>query len=88
MKTIWKFPIKITDYQVLTVPINWEPIHVGLDPQGTPCIWAEVDSEKKTEPCNIYVYGTGHQADIDTQVHIGSLVQGPFVWHVYRDGRK
>ena len=82
--TIWKFPIQITDVQTLTVPAYWVPKHVGLDPQGTPCIWAMTNQESKFNvERKVYVHGTGHTFHPKANHYVGSFVDGPFVWHVF-----
>ena len=48
MRTIWKFPIAITDEftipdeQELTLPEMAQLLKVGLDPTGSPCAWFQV----------------------------------------------
>lgn len=84
MKTIFKYPIGITRYQVVNMPAGAKPVHVGYDPQGMPCIWAEVDTTQPDENFEVNVIGTGHEMNQKTpNVHIGTFVQGPYVWHVY-----
>lgn len=82
MKTIYKYPIEITDEQFIDIPRDHEIIRAGLDPAGHVCIWAEIDKSSPTTPVGIYVLGTGHPVP-DNAVHLGSFVQIPFVWHVY-----
>jgi hypothetical protein len=84
MKTIYKYPIKITDEQEIIMPQGAEVIHAGLDPQGTPCVWAQVDTKAEPEPVSILVYGTGHQMQFEPLKHVGSFIhEGCFVWHVF-----
>lgn len=83
MKTIYKYPIQITDEQEITMPIGAEVIHAGLDPQGMPCLWAKVESDNPTEDVSVLVVGTGNPIMFHTERHVGSFVQGPFVWHVF-----
>jgi hypothetical protein len=87
MDTIYKFPFEITDMQEIEMPMAAQIIHVGLDPSGTPCLWAEVDPTAPATHRKIAVIGTGNPLDFGHDYtsarHLGSLVQGPFVWHVY-----
>jgi len=83
MKTIYKYPIKITDQQDIIMPQGAEVIQAGLDPQGTPCVWAMVDTRNEPEPMSILVYGTGNPMLFDPLRHVGSFVRGPYVWHVF-----
>jgi len=83
MKTIYKYPIQITDEQEIQMPCDANVIHAGLDPQGTPCLWVEVDTAAPTEPVSVLVVGTGNPMPYVAHTHLGSFVQGPFVWHVF-----
>ncbi len=83
MKTIYKYPIKITDEQEIQMPGEVTVLHAGLDPQGVPCVWAMVDSDLPTGPVSILVIGTGNPMPYVAHTHLGSFVQGPFVWHVF-----
>lgn len=85
-KVVWKFPLVIADVSVIEIPSDYRFIHVGLDPSGDPCVWAIVDTEspKKSKP--LYIAGTGHKLKTfqHANSHIGSFVQGGFVWHVFQ----
>lgn len=82
--TIWKFPIDIEfDRQTIEVPAGASIIHVGLDPAGQPCVWAEVEPHVEKIEREIFIRGTGHPIDKVKGSHRGSFVHGPFVWHVY-----
>ena len=83
MKRIYKYPIQITDEQEIQMPFGAEVIHAGLDPQGTPCLWAKVESVNSPEPVSVLVVGTGKPMPHAADRHVGSFVQGPFVWHVF-----
>ena len=84
MNTIYKYPIVITDSQTLTLPSRSVVTHVGLDPQGTPCIWAKVDTDSPPELFEIIVAGTGHPLPDDI-LHLGSFVHlERLVWHVFQ----
>lgn len=83
MNTIYKYQFTIDDDQPLGLPEGADPVHVGLDPQGNPCVWAAVDTEAAIEERRLYVRGTGHPMPNDYKVMLGSFTQGPFVWHVF-----
>lgn len=83
MKTIYKYPIKITELQEIEMPEHANVLHVGLDPQGTPCLWAMVDAIESKELVSVFVVGTWNPMPFETLRHVGSFVQGPFVWHVF-----
>jgi len=84
MHTIYKYPIQITDRQIIELPNHSKIVHVGLDPEGNPCLWAEVDTDEYGFlELILFVVGTGRPTPPAT-THLGSFVQGSFVWHVYR----
>jgi hypothetical protein len=94
MKTIWKFPIQITSTQPVEMPRGATIIHVGLDPTGTPCLWAIVDPKEMRVWVDIFIYGTGHpfkeRGDPQNEFrgipneYIGSFNQEQYVWHVFQ----
>lgn len=83
MKTIYKYPIEITDYQEIGMPVNAKVIHAGLDGKGTPCVWAMVDNKNATESVPVLVVGTGNPIPQSARRHVSSFNQGPFVWHIF-----
>lgn len=82
MITIWKFPLKITREQTLSVPENPKPLHVGLDPDGTPCLWCQVLTTNAVVDMPVAICGTGHHVPQDG-TYRGTFIQGAFVWHVF-----
>lgn len=83
MTTIYKYPFYIEDEPSITLPTGYQILHVGLDPQGTPCIWALVNTERSELPVRFFLVGTGHPVPSLSTVHIGSFLQGRFVWHLF-----
>ena len=85
MKTIYKYPIKIVDHQVLNLPMGAEILTVQTQ-KGEPFLWAKVDTdERETTEVNIYVHGTGHPVRDETAVYLGTIQQfnGDLIWHVF-----
>lgn len=86
MLTIWKYPLRIVDLQEAGMPAGAQPLHVGLDPAGVPCLWVRVDPARPIRPLKVAILGTGAPWPdwLDASaVHLGSFVEGPYVWHVY-----
>ena len=86
MKTIYKYELKLTDYQIIATPCagNSQPLHVGFDPNGQLYVWCLVETHSNlTENHVIFIVGTGNPIPIEAKIHLGSVVQGPFVWHVF-----
>ena len=85
MKTIYKYPIKIADHQVLNLPMGAEVLTVQTQ-QGKIFLWAKVDADQReTTELNIYVCGTGHRVRDETLVYLGAIQQfnGDLIWHVF-----
>lgn len=94
MKTIWKFPLEVTDHQAIDMPegaklLSCQPQNGGL------CLWALVESEAPVVPRLILINGTGHPFQVDG--HPASTVNlefidtaimhgGALVWHVFDAG--
>lgn len=93
MKIIYKYPIT-SDRCVLTVPYRCHVLSIQYDPNGELCVWIlhdiEPDRFKKYE---VMVVGTGQEIDeplIEMSTYddnsfnyVQTVVQGPFVWHVF-----
>lgn len=83
MITIHKFPIEIKrGVQTIAMPDGARIIHVGLDPIGTPCLWARVNTAHPMTLVEVILVGTGWEMNAHGE-HLGSFVQGGFVWHVF-----
>ncbi len=84
MKTIWKFDLAGSNIP-LRVPKGAVPLGVAM--QGDcPRIWMLVDSEAELEDRMFWVRGTGQPLDTNDAheiKHIGTVLDGPFIWHVF-----
>lgn len=90
MKTIWKFPLSLDEYQAVTMPEDAEILHVGV--QGSvPHIWAMVDTTAPVKVRHIYQYGTGIEVEgrpLVPPTYLGTVQidfewGGPFVAHYF-----
>jgi len=87
MKTIYKYPIKITDNQDVRMPKGAKILCAQMQGE-TPCLWAEVDSTVGLEYRSIEIFGTGHPIHVDMGIerkYIGTVQTngGQLIWHVY-----
>lgn len=85
MKTIWKFPIDITDQQSVEMPDGARILTVQVQ-GGEVCLWAEVDSTAPKMRRTVYVFGTGHPLSPDLSADYVGTIQirgGALVFHVY-----
>jgi len=82
--TIWKYPLDVTDHQTVMMPKGARILAAQL--QGiTPYLWAIVDPKNEPEPRAIRIIGTGHAFDPFRGVHLGTVQQGIFVWHIFEE---
>jgi hypothetical protein len=83
MRTVWKFPLVMTDYQSINMPHGAEILTVEM--QGDqPCLWALCEPENALRPRSIWIHGTGHRVG-DIARYIGSvqMMGGALVFHVF-----
>jgi len=78
MKTIYKYSVHALD-----MPIGAKILSVQMQ-DGRIVLWAEVDPDVATEPCVFEVFGTGQQMTDTNRQYIGTVQDGPMVWHIYR----
>jgi hypothetical protein len=86
MRTVYKYPLHVDYQQTIRVSrevgVSSKIVHVGLDPTGMPCVWVENRPGPINELFVIFVVGTGQPIPENTE-HVGSFVQGSYVWHAY-----
>jgi hypothetical protein len=84
MKSIWKFPIEITDEQKVFMPQTAQVLSVQVQ-NGTPCIWALVDTEEQIAERTFIVHGTGHPCACEASEFIGTFQVrgGSLVFHLF-----
>jgi hypothetical protein len=80
-KTIWKYLLKMTEFQTIDMPMDAKILSVQVQNEH-PCVWAMVEPEQPKRPRNFVIQGTGLPIEIDAhldfigtfQLHGGSLV--------------
>jgi hypothetical protein len=83
MRTIFKYPLRVTDVQKLELPKGATILSVQ-EQSGTLCLWAEVETPSKTSARTFEVIGTGNPISMaDNRVYIGTVQMDGLVWHVY-----
>jgi len=82
-ETIHKFPLAITDEQVIYAPPSARPLSVQFQ-RGVLCLWMRLDPTEILEQFTIRIYGTGNPIQSnDHEAFIGTVQDGPMVWHVF-----
>lgn len=80
MKTVWKFPLPLAPEVNVMMPEGAQVLYVG-NQAGTIALWALVDPDKSLVTRVFRIAGTGH--DVPDGVYVGTVQQGPLVWHVF-----
>lgn len=84
MKTIYKYQLKIADYQEIKMPCYAKILTVKLQ-NGIPNIWALVDPETSSLfTRKIRMAGTGHPVEDDAE-YIGTILihSDTLVFHIF-----
>lgn len=86
MKTIFKFPLMMTEQQRVAMPIGAQMLTVQMQ-NDTPCLWALVDKSNNLHDVKIFTVGTGHEITRDDLVYIGTyqVYGGKLIFHVFRE---
>lgn len=85
MKSIWKYPLHLTDSQYFEIPAGAKPLCIHLQ-KGTPTVWFEVNLANSKKSREILIIGTGRMiSQIERFTYLGSFLtnEDDFVWHVY-----
>ena len=85
MNTVYKYPLKIDDYQQVILPVGAEILCVKLV-NDMPFLWALIDKEQTyDEAITIRIAGTGHDIKENVEYIDTILVEGgALVFHVFR----
>lgn len=85
MKVVYKYPLDPSEQTTITLPKWAKVVHVGM--QGpTIMLWVQHQQPfggQPTETRVFQVFGTGHPIP-DFAGHLGTVMDAPFVWHVYQ----
>lgn len=71
--------------QVHDLPFGARPLHVDRDTREGPhrvAVWFECDTDADPVGQALWVFGTDHAIPAGPQ-YVGTVVMGPFAWHVY-----
>lgn len=82
--TIWKFPLVFDHDNLIEISHRNHFVSVGLDPaDNLCCVWYQhcPDSTSKVRYV-LRIFGTGWDMEPHLWQPLGSVMQGPYVWHV------
>lgn len=84
MRTIYKYPLQITDEQIVNIPGDPEILCAQMQ-IGTLYVWAEIESNADPRPITIRIVKTGDPIDKQESLkYISSVEEGLSVFHVFR----
>lgn len=94
MKTIWKFPLEVTDVQSVAMPQGAQvltaqlqgPSYEARATDSSLCLWALVDPDAPKTVRLLHIFGTGHpvyNADSLRYISTFQLDGGALVFHVF-----
>lgn len=88
MRVVHKFVFETSPTLDIILDVKAAIVLTGIDwSSGRPAIWIERSAEWETaikSPACFKIYGTGQRDIPDYAIHVGSIIQSPYVWHVYR----
>jgi hypothetical protein len=87
MKTIWKFPLEVTDAQGVLLPQGAQVLTAQLQGRSL-CLWALVDPDAPKTVRLLHIFGTGHpvhNADSLRYISTFQLDGGALVFHVFEE---
>jgi hypothetical protein len=83
MKTIFKYPLSVTDTQVLKMPKNADVFSAQFQSDQL-CVWGLVDTEAELEDREFRIFGTGHPFEVSGMFRfVDTVQQGSLVWHIF-----
>ena len=84
MKTIFKYPLEVTDEQTLEMPSGARILTVQTQ-HNVPCLWALVPIAAPMMQRRIITHGTEHPVPPTTGEYIGTyqLDGGSLIFHVF-----
>jgi hypothetical protein len=83
MKTIWKFQLRLTDLQIVSMPKGAEILTVQVQ-HGIITMWAKVNTDAELVRVPIQIVGTGNPYQ-SVGKYIGTVQLDGFVWHLFQE---
>lgn len=84
-RVIYKYQLAPTK-GIIDMKAGARLLHAGFDRRGTLCVWAEIDIDAPGARRLLEVVATGELYDVENGVHVSTVVDGSFVWHVLDRG--
>lgn len=85
MKVIYKYTLT-QEVQDISLPILSKIVHVDSQNENI-TLWIKQDTEQTSiQRVTFYLVGTGQPVP-DFTHHCGTVLIGPYVWHIFADAR-
>ena len=68
--------------QAFDIPEGGRIVYVDCQQPRVVSFWVELEPENEVIPCYFVIIGTGHPVPDDCG-YVGTILDGPFVWHLY-----
>lgn len=89
MSTIWKETVIVEDEVIVEMPRGSKILYVGKQTKalGRIDIWFRVPMPSADKVRRrLFVRGTGHGNIPPANLHLGTVFDGPLVWHIFDGG--
>lgn len=85
MRTVYKYPVPVGPLLTVNLPQGAKIVLAAIDPaSGGPAIWVEQDTDRiLTQVRRFVIHATGDNQIMPNELHVGSMIDRNFVWHVY-----
>ena len=86
MRTIYKYPLEITDIQYINIPESYEILSVKVQ-NDIPVLYAIVEDSRESRSVGIVMKGTGHpfNENVGVEDFVGTINinQGNLMFHIF-----
>lgn len=81
-RKIFKYSLEIVQEQRIEMPAGCKVLGLQMQ-RGVPALWVEIDPKEPMISYRIRMVGTGHDFDAYALHYLGTVQDGPLVWHYY-----
>lgn len=83
MRTIYKYPLEITDHQEISIHAGAELLDIQVQ-NGSIYLWCMVNPNQSMRKYYFRVLGTGQPIESEFNVpYLATVQTGRFVWHIF-----
>ena len=82
MRVVYKYVLPREPEFTLSTPEVFKPLCVNMQ-NDKPTMWAQIFKGNKTIERKFFLIATGERIPSVAHAYIGTLFDGPFVWHLY-----